>query len=158
MWSCRTTPYSLYHVTRYLFYILYCMVSRYWNACSVFFLSLSGCSFTDKLHWKKKLGLKWSTHSQKKQLTQLCIFISESVELSLYSWIVGLDVDIQWSELFLLRVQWSHALLNFFLSAFKHESRTVDCMTTTSYSFEYLNLVLSIKYINHLPRPIFLLF
>ncbi len=42
--------------------------------------------------------------SQKKQLTPLYIFISESVELSLYSCIVGLDVEIQWSELFLLRV------------------------------------------------------
>ncbi len=28
-----TTPYSLYHVTRYLFYILYCTVSRHWTAC-----------------------------------------------------------------------------------------------------------------------------
>ncbi len=28
--SHRTTSYSLYHVTRYLFFILYCMVSRYW--------------------------------------------------------------------------------------------------------------------------------
>ena len=27
-----TTPYSLYHVTRYLFYILYCTVSRYRTA------------------------------------------------------------------------------------------------------------------------------
>ncbi len=34
-------------------------------------------------------------HSQQKQLTPLYIFISESVELSLYSWIVGLGVDIQ---------------------------------------------------------------
>ncbi len=36
-----------------------------------------------------------------------------SFELSLYSWIDGLDDDIQWSELFLLRVQ--------SVSAFMHE-------------------------------------
>ncbi len=35
-------------------------------------------------------------HSQRKQLTQPYIFIS----VSLYSWIAGLDDDIQWSELF----------------------------------------------------------
>ena len=45
-----------------------------------------------------------SPHSQKKQLTQLCIFISVNFELSLYSWNRALDDDIQWSELFLLRV------------------------------------------------------
>ncbi len=45
------------------------------------------------------------THSQKKQLTPLYIFISVSFELSLYIWIGGLDDDIQVSELFLLRVQ-----------------------------------------------------
>ncbi len=43
-------------------------------------------------------------HSQKKQLTQLYIFILASLELSLYSWIACLDDDIQLSELFLLRV------------------------------------------------------
>ena len=44
-------------------------------------------------------------HSQKKQLTPLYIFISASLELSLYSWIACLDDDIQLNELFLLRVQ-----------------------------------------------------
>ncbi len=37
-------------------------------------------------------------------LSPLYIFISVTVELSLYSWIAGLDDDIHWSELFLLRV------------------------------------------------------
>ncbi len=46
----------------------------------------------------------WWPHSQKKQLTPLYIFISVSFELSLCSWIAGLDDDTQGSELFLLRV------------------------------------------------------
>ena len=46
----------------------------------------------------------WWIHSQKKQLTPLYIFSSVSFELSLYSWISGLDDDIKWSELFHLRV------------------------------------------------------
>ena len=33
------------------------------------------------------------------------IFISASFQLSLYSWIAGLDDDEQWSELFVMRVQ-----------------------------------------------------
>ena len=37
-------------------------------------------------------------------LTQLYIFISVSFELASYSWIAGLDYNIQWNELFLLRV------------------------------------------------------
>ena len=32
------------------------------------------------------------------------IFISASFQLSLYSWIAGVDDDEQWSELFVLRV------------------------------------------------------
>ena len=43
-------------------------------------------------------------HSQKKQLNPLYIFISASIELSLYSWIACLGDDIQLIELFLLRV------------------------------------------------------
>ncbi len=54
-------------------------------------------------------------HSQKKQLIPLYIFISESVELSSYSWIVGLDVDIQLSELFLLRVMDNESANHIFL-------------------------------------------
>ncbi len=45
-----------------------------------------------------------SFHSQEKQLTPLYIFTSISFELYLYSWIDGLDDDIQLRELFLLRV------------------------------------------------------
>ncbi len=44
------------------------------------------------------------TLSEKKQLTPLYIFNSVSFELSLHSWIAGLDDYIQWSGLFLLRV------------------------------------------------------
>ncbi len=54
-------------------------------------------------------------HSQKKQLTQLYIFISACIELSLYSWIAALDDGLQLSKLFLLRVyqkkdehEWPH--------------------------------------------------
>ena len=39
-------------------------------------------------------------HTQEKQLTQLYIFISACFELSLYSWIAGLDDGLQLSELF----------------------------------------------------------
>ena len=46
----------------------------------------------------------YSLHSQKQQLTPLYILISMSFGLSLYSWIDGLDDDILWSELVLLRV------------------------------------------------------
>ena len=51
-----------------------------------------------------RLGSQQHPHSQKKQLTPLYIFISASFELSLYSWIDGLDDDIQWNGVFLLRV------------------------------------------------------
>ena len=37
-------------------------------------------------------------HSQKKQLKPLYIFLSVSFELSLYSWIAGLDDDIRTVE------------------------------------------------------------
>ena len=43
-------------------------------------------------------------HPQKQQLTPLYTFISVTFELFLYSWIYGLDDDIQWSELGILRV------------------------------------------------------
>ncbi len=60
------------------------------------------------LHWllsSSRLRFRLQDlHSQKKQLTPLQIIIWVSVELSLYSWIACLDDDIQWSELFLLRV------------------------------------------------------
>ena len=64
---------------------------------------------SNKPFWQTGVALpvhmgNFYAHSQKKQLIQLYIFISKSFELPLYSWIAGLHDDIQWSELFLLRV------------------------------------------------------
>ncbi len=50
------------------------------------------------------VSVRSSAHSQKKQFTPLYIFISASYELSLYSWMAGLNDNMQWSELFLLTV------------------------------------------------------
>ncbi len=51
MWLHRTTPRSLYHATRFLFYILYCIVSekaRLVKNFQIFHISVSSARFSEK--------------------------------------------------------------------------------------------------------------
>ena len=97
------------------FYIFIFFLSLYFLYLSLFIsifvfdLLLQAYSYGRKLHIQNSKYFSYeivvlSLHSEKKQITQLYIFISVCFELSVYSWNAGIDYGIQWSELFLLRV------------------------------------------------------
>ena len=78
-------------------------------------------------------------HPQKTQLTPLYIFISVSCELYLYSWIVGLDDDIQCNELFLPRVQWRSQTRNY-KDYYTRSPQSKESLKCILYSFLHIYL------------------